>query len=306
MNDSSSGLAHSIQVRLLQHARKIQVDPNLVLTRFAVERFLYRLACSPYANRFVLKGGLLLLVWLGETIRPTRDADLLGLGDITDESLIAMVRTICSLEVESDGMSFLEDSVRIEAIRPEDVYGGRRITLQAHLGSARLKVQVDVGLGDAVVPEAEWLNYPTLLGLPSPRLRAYRPETMIAEKVQAMVLLGSKNSRMRDFFDIDALATRQSFEGRLLTAAVRATFARRSTALPETIPLALTPEFGATPEKQTQWRAFCRKSGVTTAPENFQEVVERLAVFLVPVLEAARSESRLRAKWSPGGPWQQI
>ena len=172
---AATGLARSLQVRLARHARAIDADPNLVLARYGTERFLYRLSRSPYAERFVLKGALLLLVWLGETFRPTRDADLLGFGDISGQSVAEIFRQCCTLEVEPDGLVFDPGSVSVAAIRPEDFYGGQRGILRARLGAARIKVQVDVGIGDAVEPPAQWLDYPSLLDLPRPRLRAYRP-----------------------------------------------------------------------------------------------------------------------------------
>jgi Nucleotidyl transferase AbiEii toxin, Type IV TA system len=144
----------------------------------------------------------MLLVWLGEATRPTRDADLLGFGDINMESLREIFTELCVMEVESDGLEFDESSLRVAPIRVENVYGGQRATLVARLGAARLKVQVDVGVGDAVFPDPNWIEYPSLLDFPKPRLRAYSPETTIAEKLHAMVDLGTKNSRMRDFRDL--------------------------------------------------------------------------------------------------------
>lgn len=297
-------LAQSVQVRLVNHAKGINVDPNLILSRYAVERFLYRLSRSHHVDQFVLKGALLLLVWLGETIRPTRDADLLGIGDMSDEALLLMFQGFCSIEVEPDGMTYLPESIRIVQIRAEDAYGGKRVTLQARLGNARLAVQVDVGIGDAVVPEPVWLDYPSLLGMPGARLRAYRPETAIAEKLHAMVVLGVRNSRMRDFFDIDALARHESFDGKQIVDAVAATFARRETPLPDAAPVALTDEFSTDREKQRQWRAFISKNRITAVPENLHEITSRLAGFLMPVVEAARLSAELDAQWSPGGPWR--
>lgn len=221
-----TGLPVSVQTRLVQHAKAIGIDPNLVLTRYATERILYRLSQSAYADRFILKGALLMLVWLGETVRPTRDADLLGFGDLSEDSLAQ-----CAEQVAPDGLEYLAPSIRVAAIREGDAYGGLRVTIQARLGNARLPVQIDVGFGDALVPEPEWLEYPGLLDLPRPRLRAYRPETAIAEKFHAMVVLGEANSRMRDFFDIYALAKDQEF-GDDLVQAVRATFERRRTVIP--------------------------------------------------------------------------
>jgi len=185
----------------------------------------------------------------------------------------------------------------------EDAYGGRRITLQAGLGSARLRVQVDIGIGDVVTPAPTWLEYPSLLDLPRPRLRAYPPETVIAEKLHAMVVLGSRNSRMRDFFDIDAIAKHTAFESALLISAVRATFDRRKTTLPESLPLALTAPFAASQDKRAQWQAFRTKSGASTAPETLVEIIERLAVFFSPVFSSFRDRSPFDATWPPGGPW---
>jgi hypothetical protein len=188
-------------------------------------------------------------------------------------------------------------------IRPEGPYGSVRATVLATLGKARLRVQVDIGIGDVAIPAPEWLDYPALLDFPRPRLRAYRPETTIAEKLHAMVVLGEANSRMRDFFDVFALAERRPFDGRLLVEALRATFARRGTRIPEKMPFALTPAFGALPTKQAQWRAFVRKSGLASAPPDFETVHDRVAAFLSPTLGAAPSAGAFSDTWPAGGPW---
>jgi len=299
----SFGLARSVSVRLIRHAKNLGVDPNLVLARYATERLLYRLSRSPHNRRFVLKGGLLLLVWLGETIRPTRDVDLLGYGNLDAGALATTFGEICTWNVEPDALEFDVDSIRVVAIRAEDPYGGQRVTLRAHLGPARLRVQVDVGAGDAVTPEPEWLEYPSLLDLPRPRLRAYRPETTIAEKVHAMVSLGSKNSRMRDFFDINALAGAQSFDGVILAHAIRTTFDRRGTQIPEEPPIALTPAFVNVEGKRAQWAGFLRRSRPKGAPADLQSVIDGIAAFVVPVLSSAGSSEPFTATWPPGGPW---
>ena len=160
MKRATTGLAQSVQTRLVRHAKDLGLDPNLVLARYAAERFLYRLSRSRHADRFVLKGALLMLAWLGETIRPTRDVDLLGFGDLSGSALAASLHEILSVEVEADGVTFDLSSIQIEAIRAEDLYGGQRATFLAFLGTTRLKVQVDVGIGDAVEPEPELLEYP--------------------------------------------------------------------------------------------------------------------------------------------------
>jgi predicted nucleotidyltransferase component of viral defense system len=301
---ASKGLPASVHARLVQHAKAIGLDSNFVLARYGTERFLYRLSQSPYAERFILKGALLMLVWLGETIRPTRDADLLGFGDLSEESLAQILKDVCLVQVEADGLEYLVSSVDVSPIRAADDYGGLRGTVQGRLGNARLHVQIDVGIGDAVVPSPEWLEYPSLLGFPPPRLRVYRPETAIAEKLHAMVHLGKDNSRMRDFFDIYALAAQRDFSGAILVAAVRATFERRRTPIPKTLPFALTPEFAALGSKLTQWRGFLTKSGVSSVPRDFERVIAVIASFLEPVIRAARTATPFNMTWPPGGAWR--
>lgn len=300
----STGLARSVQTRLVRHAKSLGADPNLVLSRYGTERLLYRLSRSPYADRFVLKGALLLLVWLGEAIRPTRDVDLLAFGSFDADSLTRMFVEIIAIPVEPDGLDFDPRSLRVSPIRLEDPYGGLRMSLLAHLGPARLKIQVDISIGDAVVPAPVWLEYPSLLDLPRPHLRAYCPETSVAEKLHAMVVLGSKNSRMRDFFDIHALASRSAFDGERLAAAVSSTFARRGTEIPVEAPLALTPAFAGLEAKAAQWQGYLRRSLLVGRAGSLEDAIEGIAAFLLPVLDALARQRRFTATWPPGGPWQ--
>lgn len=260
MKAEREGLARSVQVRLARHAKEIGVDPNLVLTRYGVERFLYRLSRSRHAEQFVLKGALLLLVWLGETLRPTRDADLLGFGELSDAALVTIFRELCAVEVEPDAVTFDAATVAVSAIREEDAYGGRRVTLRGRLGAARLAIQVDIGVGDAVTPAPQWLEYPSLLDLPRPRLRVYPRETVLAEKLHAMVLLGMRNSRMKDYFDVHALLREEAMDDAELAHALAATFQRRRTALPQDVPAGLSDEFASDAAKRAQWRAFLSKN----------------------------------------------
>ncbi len=300
----TGGLAQSVQTRLVWHAKALGVDPNLVLARYATERLLYRLSCSPHAERFVLKGALMLLVWLGEAIRPTRDADLLGFGALDAESLRATFEDLCALRVEPDGLEFDAATVQVSPIRAENLYGGQRVKLVTRLGAARLTVQVDVGIGDAVFPEPQWIDYPSLLDLPSPRLRAYRPESSIAEKLHAMVELGSQNSRMRDFFDVHALAAAEAFDGAVLARAIVATFSRRGTPVPTRLPLALTRDFAAIEGKGAQWAGFVRRLPGTSAPPDLAAVIDVVAAFAGPVLLAAGRGEPFGRVWSAGGPWR--
>lgn len=277
-----------MQVRLARHAKAIGVDPNLVLTRYGVERFLYRLSRSQHAERFVLKGALLLLAWLGETLRPTRDVDLLGFGELTDGELLAIFREVCGVVVEPDATIFDAASVKVAAIREDDAYGGQRVTVRGRIGTARVGVQVDIGIGDAVTPAPEWIEYPSLLDFPSPRLRAYPRETVLAEKLHAMVLLGTRNSRMKDYYDVFALLRDGGHAEALLTRAIAATFVRRRTALPEGVPVGLSDVFSGDPERQAQWRAFLAKNRLEGPA--LVEVVEELRERLASAFDDARRE----------------
>jgi predicted nucleotidyltransferase component of viral defense system len=290
MTNQREGLARSVQVRLARHARETGVDPNLVLTRYAVERFLYRLSRSPHAERFVLKGALLMLVWLGERLRPTSDADLLGFGDLTEESLARLLREVADQEVEPDAVEFVSDSVRVEPIRAEDDYGGWRATLQARVGAARMTVQVDVGIGDAVTPEPEWLDYPGLLNMPRPRLRAYPRESVVAEKLHAIVLFGTRNSRMKDYFDLHSLAREGKVDAATLADAIAATFKRRETAVPAEVPVGLTDLFANEPATQAQWMAFLARNRL--AATSLDEVLTRIRGLVSEPLRLAAAKAK--------------
>jgi predicted nucleotidyltransferase component of viral defense system len=281
VTDQTQGLSRSVHERLVRHAKEQGLDPTLVFTRYAIERFLYRLSESEHSDRFVLKGALLLYAWVGDVGRATRDADLLGLGDLSDEILVEIFRDICLQGVADDGMVFDPTSIRVSAIRVEDGYGGRRLTLTGHLGKGRSRVQVDVGLGDATVPEPEPVAYPTLLGDPAPHLRGYRPETVVAEKLHAIVHLGLVNTRMKDFYDLLTLAKNRTFVSHTMRGAIEATFARRNTVIPEDAPPGLSDEF-ATDGRGTQWRAFLERNELSGAPE-LDAVLNELRAFLGPV-----------------------
>jgi predicted nucleotidyltransferase component of viral defense system len=300
----ATALAASVHQRLLNQSKALGLDFNLLLARYAIERFLYRLAQSPYADQFVLKGAILLQIWLPEAGRPTRDLDLLGFGDMAPERLRQIFVDVCNQPVSADGCRFDAESVTVAAIRPQDEYGGQRVTLGGRLGNARLHVQVHVGAGDRLTPPAEWIEYPSLLDLPQPRLRAYRAETAIAEKLHAMVVLDLQNSRMKDFFDVWRLAQTRRFAGEPLAAAVHDTFDSRRTTIPAGLPTALTQAFGQDPVKAAQWKAFLARSRLERATEDFADVIRFIADFLMPAVNAARAGSVFQMAWPPGGPWQ--
>lgn len=196
-----TNIAASVRARLLNLARQTNQPFDVLLTRFVHERLLYRLSRSPHADRFVLKGAMLLTTWLPETARGTRDLDLLGFGDASEERILGIFQEVLAIAGD-DGVAFDLDALQVAPIREELEYGGVRLRSTASLAGARIAVVVDIGFGDSVEPGLETIDYPALLDLPAPRLRAYAPETVVAEKFQAMVALGRANSRMKDFYDI--------------------------------------------------------------------------------------------------------
>jgi predicted nucleotidyltransferase component of viral defense system len=296
----TKNVAASVKAKLLSRARERGDDFQLVLLRYANERLLFRLASSPHAKSFVLKGAALFTYWTGEPHRATRDLDFLGYGESSEAHLEKVFIEILETDVVDDGLDFDPTLVKVAPIREDQEYGGVRVTFVARLGSA--KVPLQVGFGDAVTPGAQEIEFPALLDFPSPRLRAYPRETVAAEKIEAFVKLGLANTRMKDFYDLRTLAEQFEFEGALLVKALRATFKRRGTALPKTIPVALTAEFSADKPRQTQWSGFVRKAGIKS-PGGLEAAIERVAAFCTEPLRHAAADDSWAATWPPAGPW---
>lgn len=274
--------AASVRARLKQHAAATHQDFNLVLTRYGLERLLYRLSISQHAERFLLKGALLIQLWYGHAHRPTRDADLLGYGSDAVGDLVAVFRDIASATGD-DGIAFMADSVHGVEIREAASYGGVRIGLTAMLDSARLTLQVDIGFGDAVTPAAVVVRYPTILPeMNGPALRAYPKATVAAEKLHAIAVLGMANSRMKDYFDLDALLRDPELDNEVLQQAIVATFQRRGTEIPKALPLGLSDLFAADAAKQVQWRAFVRRNALEA--DALEVVVSRIRARAAPLL----------------------
>jgi len=303
MSPETKDIVSSVRQQLLNISRKRGEDFQFCLTRYALERFLYRLSQSPHAERFVLKGALLLMSWTEEPYRPTRDLDLLGFSDPGSASLVGMLTDICLTAVAPDGLVFDADSLAIEEIRRELDYEAQRIKMMAYLGEVRIPLRIDIAFGDAVSPSPVKTVYPALLELPQAYVRAYRKETVVAEKVQAAIVLGIRNSRMKDFFDLLWLSRLFAFDGRALVGAIQATFNRPKTNLPTRVPFPLTEAFASDPVKQIQWRAFLRKSDISHMPAEIEKVISELASFLVLPLEYASGAKVLDRSWKPGGPW---
>lgn len=299
-----SNIAASIHRRLLNRNRTFHEDFNYVLSRYAIERLLYRLYKSGYAETFVLKGASLFLVWTGRTYRPTNDLDLQGYGDISVKRMTSIFQKVCSVDVEPDGLIFDANSICVSEIRHDQEYQGKRVELSSTFGKARINLQIDIGSGDSIVPDAQEIVYPTLLDLPAPHIKAYPRETVIAEKFQAMVALGGANSRLKDFADIYVMAKQFSFESAVLVCALQATFKQRQTPLPEDIPLALTDAFASSADKQIQWQGFLKRNRNTGLPSEFPEVISVLRNFLMPLLLAMTKNQMFAKQWCSDMSWK--
>lgn len=296
--------AASVRARLLNHARRTRQDFNLVLTRYALERLLYRLGASSHADQFLLKGALLFDLWFDIPHRPTRDADFLGFCSAELPHLEAIFKDVCAMETD-DGVAFRPDTVNAAEIRKEANYHGVRITLLGLIDGARCSMQIDVGFGDAVTPEPEDVQYPVMLPeFAPPKLRAYPRYTVVAEKLEALVSLGIANSRMKDYFDLWVLSRNIEFDGDTLRCAVRATFDRRKTVLPPDTPFGLTDAFAQDAQKQKQWQAFLGKNRLEAL--RLEDVVASLRSFLLPIVAAANADAGYSQCWPAGGPWSSV
>lgn len=293
----------SIHQQLLNNARRTNRPFQEVLQYFAIERFLYRLSKSPHASKFVLKGALMFSVWDPGLPRPTKDIDLLGHTKNDIDGVVQIMKEVCATEANVDGLSFDPDSVEGERITENADYQGVRVYFRGELGQARISMQIDIGFGDVVFPAPKKISYPVILSMPEPVLKGYSRESVIAEKLEAMVKLDILNSRMKDFFDIWLLSRQFDFDGTTLAKAIEETFLNRGTSITGK-PHVFAEDFGQDKTKKTQWNAFLRKNKLTEVPADFTEVLSSLAMFAKPVLTALADGKKFSATWRAAGPWK--
>ena len=293
-------ISASVRQKLLNRAKAGQRPFNELAQYYAMERFLYRLSRSAHAGRFILKGALMLRVWGSPEFRPTMDIDLLGRTSGEETSIAAQIRDVISVEVAPDGLTFNPDSIQTERITETAEYEGIRVRFLCMLDTVKITMQVDIGFGDAVFPEPELSDLPVLLDSPAPRLLCYSRESAIAEKFEAMVKLRELNSRMKDFYDIWLLSRQFDFDGEKLAEAIRLTFERRETGLPDEI-VAFSSEFVAA--KQIQWTAFRNRLQQDSLPASFPDIINALNIFIRPLIAALSSGTPAPGRWTAPGPW---
>ena len=303
-NRTPTNIAASVLAKLRNLALQRGWNYMHMVTRYGIERFLFRLGTSEYAKQFVLKGGNMFVIWQnGNNSRPTLDSDLLCYGDVSDEHLKQIFTELCNMHgIPDDGVVFDYDSIRISPIRENTEYGGKRIVLNSSIGTVRFPLQFDIGVGDAVTPSPEYADFPVLLQtMKSPRIRVYPMAASIAEKTSAMLTLGINNSRMKDFYDIWLLSRMAEHDYETILSAIRNTFERARIEMPSEPPMALTEKFGANELKQTQWTAFLHRNSTLDVPTDFKEIVACVSQFLSPVFYHAEIMPK---KWIPGVGWQ--
>jgi hypothetical protein len=235
----------SVRARLPARSRAERSDFQILLTRYALERLLYRLSVSEHRDRFILKRATLFVTWVADPFRPTRDLGLLGRGGNRAEAIAGTFRAICAQPVDDDSVIFDAAALEALSIREEAEYGGVRVRTTAAIAGVRVPIQVDVGFGDAVTPAPLEIDYPVLLDGPAPHLIAYPVETVVAEKFEALITLGMANSRLKDFYDLWLVAQTFEFSDPVLANAMRRTFERRGTGLPTGMSTGLTEDFAA-------------------------------------------------------------
>jgi hypothetical protein len=296
-------LSVSIRQRLLNFAREARRPFDEVLQYYMIERFIYRLSKSPYKNRFILKGALMLVVWNLTDTRTTRDNDFLGITDNNVANVTNIIKEVCEIECSDDAAIFIADSVACESIQEQNEYHGIRVRFYGELAKAHIRMQIDIGFGDVVFPQPIDLQYPTLLGMPSPFILGYTPETLIAEKVHAMVRLGARNSRIKDYFDVWFLSHQFLFDGNQLSEAINQTFLKRKMSIS-----AMEPDvfeaFGKDASKQHQWKLFIEKNQLAISPKSFSEAIQQIKIFIYPLFEFKKKEKPFQLTWHPPGPWR--
>lgn len=289
MAKAPNNAAASVRQRLLNLARAQGQLFDVVLVAFGLERLLYRLSQSSYSDRFVLKGGLLVTLWTADTGRFTRDIDFLAFGPDDEESLRAAFAEILAIDA-NDGLVFDAANLTSVPIREDQVYGGMRLRTAAHLGTTRITVTIDLGFGDALGDPQFQVAYQSLLDFPPTVIRAYSPATVIAEKFQAVVVLGLANSRMKDFYDLFTLPKAIAIDDAELGITTRRTFLRRETTVPVERPDGLSRDYANDPVRQTQWRTYTK--GTELEGSELADIVDQIWAWLAPIcLTSAKDAS---------------
>lgn len=280
----------SVKERLLNLSKAEHYNPQMMISRYMQERLLYRLSISNYREHFILKGGALLYAHDRFEARPTLDIDFMATRINNDkENIKRIFKEICNVGCVVDGISCDADTIEAEDITVNKEYHGVRVSVVAHLDTARQRVSMDIGFGDVVTPAPQKLVFPALIDtVPQAEVLAYSLEAVVAEKFHAMIELSLANSRMKDFFDVYRILATNRFNGEVLSDAIKSTFANRGTGYRENHPL-FTEEFFISKERQSFWNGFLRKIKYRESID-FQTVGLLIKERLQPYWESLKNE----------------
>lgn len=306
-NRNLTNVSASVRAKLLNKARASKRPFSELLQYFAMERFLYRLSISPHSQKFILKGALMFTAWEFTKHRATMDIDMLANTSNNLDNLITIIRDICHFQPDvDDGILFDGGTVEGKVSQTHKEYSGVQLKFDGKLSGARIQMKVDIGFGDIISPSPSQITYPSILPFPSPKLKGYTAETVIAEKFQTIVSRGSDNSRMKDFYDIWTLQRQMEFEGKNLLEAIAKTFINRQTEFTEASINELKL-LGESQVKTAQWEQFIRKNQFDLETPSFENIINEIIDFLSPLATEKNTIipgkwSSLLLAWSPGNP----
>ncbi|MDP3980561.1 MAG: nucleotidyl transferase AbiEii/AbiGii toxin family protein [Chlamydiota bacterium] len=303
MKKDIKNIKASVRARLQNKAKEESRPFSEVLQYYGMERFLYRFSRSKYADKFILKGALMFMVWHMPERRTTLDIDLLALCDNKIGGIEKMIKDICKAGVISDGLIFDDKTLKSQRIKEDADYEGIRVKFVGFLERSRIPMQIDIAFGDNIYPNPKTIEYPVILDYPKPKLKGYPAESIISEKFEAMIKLGLLNSRMKDFYDIWLMMRQFDFNGSRLVEALKRTFEKRKTVLSQSKPLFAEEIYDEKSDRQTLWKAFLKKADVGHAPEKLSSIAKAIEKFLFNPLVAISKGEKFNAKWKAPGPW---
>lgn len=297
-------LEASVRARLQNIARQSGRPFAEVLQHYGIERFLYRVSKSEYTSKFVLKGALLFTAWQIPERRITLDIDLSARMDNHVENIEKTIRTVCGLRIDPDGIVFDAETVKGAKIKENADYEGVRVKFLGFLERSRIPMQIDVGFGDTIYPKSRVIDYPVILDFPKPHLKGYPQESVISEKFEAMVKLGSLNSRMKDFYDVWLMMRQFDFNGTDLSEALKRTFNNRNTDLPADKPLFAEEIYDEGSDRQTLWKAFLRKGDIKHSPAKLALIARDIETFLTEPITSLNKGLDFKKTWKAAGYWK--
>ena len=288
--------ATSVKDRLKKQAIEDGKTVQDKLVTFGLERTIYRLSISEYAERFTLKGGIFLYaLFEGEYARATMDIDLLAQRIPNDaDEMKKIFHDIFSIECD-DALRFDLNTLKVINITEFKEYHGVNVSIMGYLERTRIPVSIDIGFGDVVYPERMKMEFPVLLDMEVPEIYAYSIYSVIAEKFEAFVSLGFANGRYKDFYDIYVLADRYDLNGMELKKTIIETFTHRGTEFDDIVAF----EDGFTDDgiRQGRWRAFIKKKKAMLNVE-FEETMQLLKDLLLPIVKSIRNENSFEQTWN--------